>query len=164
MTNVIDVRRVAPDQWQQLRDIRLAALRDAPDAFASTYEREAAFDEATWRSRTQSSAQFFAIDGEQIVGIAAGYHDPVDCAPDERSVVSMWVAPSHRGQGIVALLVDAIADWARHDGAAALRLDIATGNDSARQAYLRAGFVVTGSAKPMPRDPSIIEQTMTLAL
>jgi hypothetical protein len=44
----VEIREIGAGDWQALRDIRLAALRDAPQAFASTYEREAAFAEADW--------------------------------------------------------------------------------------------------------------------
>jgi hypothetical protein len=45
------VRATTTTDWQALREIRLQALRDAPDAFASTYAREAAFGEDEWHRR-----------------------------------------------------------------------------------------------------------------
>ena len=39
------VRATTTTDWQALREIRLQALLDAPDAFASTHAREAAFGE-----------------------------------------------------------------------------------------------------------------------
>ena len=46
---MVSVRATGPGDWELVRDVRLAALRDAPDAFASTYEREAAYTEEQWR-------------------------------------------------------------------------------------------------------------------
>ena len=37
------------EEWQVLRDFRLEALQDAPGAFGSTYEEQAALGEAEWR-------------------------------------------------------------------------------------------------------------------
>jgi hypothetical protein len=53
------VREAGPGEWQLVRDIRLTALRDAPSAFASAYQREAAFTEADWRGRLSSSSATF---------------------------------------------------------------------------------------------------------
>ena len=39
------IRATTLADWQALRDIRLQGLRDAPDAFGSTYARESAFAE-----------------------------------------------------------------------------------------------------------------------
>ncbi len=36
------VRETVPDDWRALRDIRLTALRDEPDAFGSTYAEQVA--------------------------------------------------------------------------------------------------------------------------
>ena len=45
------VRATTMTDWQVLREIRLQALLDAPDAFGSTHAREAAFGEDEWRQR-----------------------------------------------------------------------------------------------------------------
>ena len=45
------VRATTMTDWPALREIRLQALLDAPDAFASTYAREAAFGEDEWHRR-----------------------------------------------------------------------------------------------------------------
>ena len=40
----VQLHRVRPDDWVSHRDLRLEALRDAPDAFWFTYADEVAFE------------------------------------------------------------------------------------------------------------------------
>jgi GNAT superfamily N-acetyltransferase len=160
---VIDIRRVEPDDWQQLRDFRLLSLRDAPSAFGSTYERERGFDEALWRERASSGATFFAVDGAVVVGLSAGIRNG-GCEPGERLLVSVYVVPTVRGSGVLDRLVAAVAGWARADGASILRLDVGVDNPRARHAYERCGFRATGETCRLERDPSIVEETMKLGL
>ena len=54
------VRATVVDDWQVLRDIRLEALRDAPAAFGSTYERESGRGEARWRDWIARGGTFLA--------------------------------------------------------------------------------------------------------
>ena len=55
------VRATTTTDWQALREIRLQALRDAPDAFASTHAGEAAFGEGEWRRRASRDGSFIAF-------------------------------------------------------------------------------------------------------
>ena len=64
----MEVRRAVDGDWRSSRAIRLQALRDAPLAFASTYDREVAFGEEVWRSRIADSAQFLAFAPVTFLG------------------------------------------------------------------------------------------------
>ena len=46
----MEVQQARAADWEELRELRLQALGDAPDAFSSTLEQEAAFPEEVWRS------------------------------------------------------------------------------------------------------------------
>jgi ribosomal protein S18 acetylase RimI-like enzyme len=161
---VIEIRRVGADEWQLLRDIRLAALHDAPDAYESTYADEVLMDEAAWRARIRGAAQFVALADDEPIGLAVGLFQPTECQPDERLLVGVWVAPEHRGRRLVSRLVDVVADWARGEGASALVLEVAAGNDAALHAYQRLGFAATGESRRMARKPSVIETRMRRTL
>jgi hypothetical protein len=72
---VVEIREIGADGWRAMQDIRLAALQDAPQAFASTYEREVAFVQADWLRRISGGANFLAYApelGTAAVGIAGG--------------------------------------------------------------------------------------------
>ena len=49
----MEVRQMQSADWKELREVRLRALADAPGAFASTLEREAAYPDDVWRQRAQ---------------------------------------------------------------------------------------------------------------
>ena len=140
---MIEISMLHPDDWQVIRSVRLRSLRDAPGAFTSSYRREAAFDEMTWRHRATTCQWFVAKDGRAAVGIAGGIDGWSD-DPRDRELVGMWVAAPHRGQGAARLLLDAVGAWARSEGAITLRLGVREGNAAARTAYLHMGLISTG--------------------
>jgi len=158
---MIDVRTA--DDWALIRTLRLGALRDAPGAFTSSYDREAAFDETSWRDRARTGQWFVAFDGTDAVGVACG----IDGSGDgglRRELVGMWVAPTHRRQGVAARLLDAVAGWARSQGATTLALGVVEGNEPARLAYLTMGLVPTGEQVPVWDDPSRFVEMMEMPL
>lgn len=141
------VRKLTGDDWRMLRELRLAALREAPYAFGSTLEREQDRAEALWRERLDSpaSASFAAMLDGVPVGLAGGYLP--DGEPDAVELVSMWVSPDARGRRIAEQLVAAVAGWAREVGRAEVRLEVTAGNDTAARLYERCGFT-PGSGEP----------------
>lgn len=154
------VRRLQPEEWQVLRDIRLVALADSPSAFASTLAREQAFTEDDWRRRLTSGCSVVALDGGSpepgaAVGLAGGYlHDGVP------ELIAMWVHPGWRGSGAADQLVEEVAAWAREQEAARLTLWVVEGNAVAERVYRRLGFAHTGAAQPVPGNPSLTEVEM----
>ena len=156
------VRLVGPDDWAAVREARLQALADSPSAFASTLDRELAFDETEWRRRLTDGPWWLAEDAGRPVGLVAVY--PRDDGTDERHLVAMWVAPSSRGTSTATDLVEAVCAWAVRTGAATVALWVVDGNDRARRFYERLGFVLTGERQPLPTDPRVDEELMRRTL
>jgi ribosomal protein S18 acetylase RimI-like enzyme len=155
---MVTIERVHSDDWQTVRAVRLAALRDSPDAFWATYEGEVDQPESWWSDFFGVCAWFIARLDDEPVGIAAGLR--VEELDDERVLISMWVNPKARQNGIGRQLVEAVCRWARDDGASAIVLEVAEGNDAAASLYRSCGFVATGKSKPLDRKPSVIEHEM----
>ena len=149
---MVSVRAIGADDWALARDVRLAALRDAPDAFASTYAREAAYTEEQWRGWFSDRFALFVADlpGRPEPAGLAGVFDRDGAA----ALVSMWVRPDARGRGVGAALVDAAAGWARARGRDAMYLWVAEDNEPARRLYERYGFTPTGERQPLPSNPA----------
>jgi GNAT superfamily N-acetyltransferase len=160
---MVSVRQAKPDEWELMRDVRLAALRDAPGAFASTYAREAQYTEEQWRGRWLSDriTMFFAdvTDMPGSVGLAGAYVE--DGVAD---LISMWVRPDARGRGAGEALVGAAAGWARARGHDTLYLWVAEDNAAARRLYERCGFTPTGDRQPLPSNPAVPEIRLRLPL
>lgn len=141
---MISVREVTAEEWPLWRDVRLAALADAPDAFAARLDDWARGGERIWRERLTLPGAYNIVaeqDGH-AVGVARG-------VPGEDGVAwihSVWVAPGVRGLGVGAQLLSRVEEWARGRGSATLRLQVFEYNERAIAAYRRQGFVRTGAA------------------
>ena len=165
------VARARPDDWRDLRDVRLRALADAPSAFGSTLAREVAFPDDVWRERAAQGRTLLARtvpddDGRVggagaagvVVGVATVVPSPDD--PTAAELVSVWVDPGARGTGVAAALLRSADALATELGAWTLALWVTTTNIRARRLYERAGFAPTGETKPLPSDPRLAELRM----
>lgn len=154
------VRRLTPDDWALYRDVRLAALRDAPYAFASTLEREASFDEWQWRERLSSATTFVVVDG----GVPAATATALPAEAGDVHLVGMWVRADLRGTGVGQRLVSELVGWAREEDVAGVVLWVVSDNERARRFYAGVGFAATGVRQQMPEKPSVGEEQWRLAL
>lgn len=118
-------------------------LSDSPLAFHSTYERALTFTDDYWRELTVESARgedrvyFVAEDGDRWYGLAGGL-----LAPDATmvEVVSVWVDPACRGQGVATALIEPVVAWGVAGGATQASLWVHDENETAIRLYERLGF------------------------
>jgi ribosomal protein S18 acetylase RimI-like enzyme len=144
------VRRARMGDEPILRELRLQALGDAPVAFGSTYEREAARTSADWQRWMSPGVTFILDETGGARGIVAGMRDETD--PAVVHLMSMWVHPIARGSGGADDLVAALVAWAESEGARVVRLNVIQTNDRARRFYERNGFRNTGKEAIRERD------------
>lgn len=156
-----EVRRVLPDEWEALRDLRLRALETDPDAFGDTYERAVIDDDAAWRARADrpDGATFVAVASDSgFVGMASG--GPAPNRPDAGAVYGMWVAPEARGQGLGAALLDAVETWAREAGYGLIGLGVTTTNEPAFRLYTAKGYTDIGDRYPLREGSGLMIRIM----
>ena len=154
-----ELRTVGADDWQVMRDIRLDALREAPYAFASTYDREAAYPEQIWQERAAAGNSILAYrpeSGDTPVGLVAA----IELVAGELELVSMWVRPETRGRQVGPALVEAVMEYARARPVPRVHLWVTETNKAARRLYERCGFTPTGERQPLPSDPALMELAM----
>lgn len=148
----VEVRRVVEEEWRELRELRLRALRSDPVAFGSTWEEEAARPDPFWRERavrgasSATSSQWVAVENDRrLVGTAVGA-----LVEDRPHIFGMWVEPELRGRGIGGRLLDAALAWLRaaSPGRAVL-LDVNRKQTRAVVLYEARGFRFTGRSRPL---------------
>jgi ribosomal protein S18 acetylase RimI-like enzyme len=157
----LSVRVLDGDDWQAFRQVRLAALQDAPAAFTSTYEQEVGFDEEFWRMRLGRSSRLLAeLDDEPVGIVSVGLASEEDVA----ELFGMWVVPSERGHGVAWQLTEAAAEHARTQGRRAVKLWVSTDNGRAVAFFSSYGFRPGSERRPMTNDPATQEIAMVLPL
>lgn len=140
---------IGPEDWRRWRALRLAALAEAPEAFGSTLaEWSRAGDvESRWRDRLGGVALNLVASRS---GVDVGMVSATAPLASEVELISMWVAPEARGQGVGDALVDAVVGWAVAQGVSRVALSVRNGNEAAIALYRRHGFVDDG---PSDADP-----------
>jgi GNAT superfamily N-acetyltransferase len=159
---MVEVRETVMPDWPALRDIRLAALRNAPEAFSSTYDDQVRFGPEQWQQRIARGGTFLAfLPGTSgPAGMAGGYQ----AAPGLVELISMFVQPWARGHGVGEALVDAVLGWALARDAMTVHLWVTETNTPARRLYERCGFTPTGERQPLPSNPALPEIAMSRPL
>ena len=154
------IRRVRADEWREVRDLRLKALRDplAPLAFLETFDQASAEPDEFWQARASGGAegsrvaQWAAIaEGAWVGSVAVIAFRPgevdyygAEVTEPRANLIGVYVRPTHRRQGLLESLVATAAGWTAEQGFAELVLDVHEENSRAIGAYLRCGFEATG--------------------
>lgn len=162
-TDVI-VRRLRADDAELLRDIRLSALADSPDAFGETLHDARSAD---WHARTINGsvladrAVFVALAAVLPAGMAF-----VRCgSPGEPAFLGgMWVRPEFRRRHIGTSLVHHALDFLRAAGQAEISLWVTRGHGSVIRFYESLGFRSTGSTSTLRPGSDLVIDELRLAL
>ena len=159
----IEIQRLQPGEEERLQKVRLDALKDAPDAFGTTFQEANTWSKSRWSAQLQSLPTFIALlNGQDSGSVRSSPHAEKTTVAE---LISMWVAPEARGIGLGEALIDAVISWARAESYSRLVLEVSNENRFAIALYKRKGFQATGkiSSFPYPRQ-QIREQEMAMKL
>lgn len=157
------VRPLGPRDAAAFQAFRLRALREAPEAFGSTYEEEADLPLDTVAgllAPADGPAQVVlgafpegGQDGEALVGMVVCHRERRAKARHKASIGGMFVAPEARGLGIGrALLERVIAEARSWPGVEKLTLTVVERAATARALYHAVGF------RPYGLEPDSLRQ------
>ena len=163
-----EIRELRPTDWVSYKTVRLNSLKDSPDAFGATYEREVAISDSEWQSRLSakpgvniSYPLIAEIDGRPV-GLASAVIWAQD--PDVAYIYQMWVLPDVREMGIARTFLERISAWAGSRRCSLLKLSVTTLNDAAVRLYQRAGFKPAGPLEPLREGSALQTQPMVKKL
>lgn len=159
------VRRVRADEWAAVRDLRLRALADSPEAFWQTLADAEARPQSDWIERvarwaeapTQAMLVAEPAAGGPLVGMAGiePYDNEVEVDPATGEPVEpvarlvtdvwgVWADPATRGTGVGAALLEACVAWSRERGAVEVVLWVLDSKADTIAWYGRRGFAPSG--------------------
>ena len=162
------ITKLVEKDWKTYRALRLESLKDSPDSFGSTLERETEFTEKDWKSRLMPSKDpvhvlpLVALSNGKPVGLASGAVHAREATTAH--IYQMWVLKSHRGLGIGRSLLNRIKAWASELQLESLSLAVTISNTEAISIYQSAGFVSFGRPQPLREGSELLVQPMVLEL
>jgi GNAT superfamily N-acetyltransferase len=143
-------------EWEGLRDLRLRALADTPEAFGTTLAEASLRTDEEWKERYASRAEqatFVEEDEDgRLVGMASGFRESSE---EVVYLVGMFVSPESRGHGLGRRLLEAVERWARDVGATRVELEVNPAVGAAARLYERRGYRPTGKTRPLPSFPDV---------
>jgi GNAT superfamily N-acetyltransferase len=155
----VRVEELSPDDWQRLRDIRLAALHSDGHAFGGNVEAESQMTEAEWRAKFEIFTGLVAV----VDGVDVGFMSVENLKGDFGTtcwVGSCWVDSQHRRKGALRALFDYVDAVSEERNWGIQGLGVWIDNDGAITAYEKLGFSQIGEPQESTRKPGLYYQRM----
>ncbi|MBT2539425.1 GNAT family N-acetyltransferase [Streptomyces sp. ISL-44] len=168
------IRPVRGDEWEKVKELRIAALNDpaAPVAFLETVEQAESRPDEFWQARAEGAshgraARQFVAEGPggewagsvTVLVEESGTTDIFDRVIEQAQghLVGVFVRPGQRGSGLTEGLFEAALEWAwslEEPALERVRLFVHEDNARAEAFYRRFGFEATGTFVLVSADPS----------
>jgi ribosomal protein S18 acetylase RimI-like enzyme len=141
------VRKLTEEDVEALWALRLRALTDNPEAFATTYkETLAAGRERLFEGLRQKETFYFGAFEHGLIGMVYLRREEGRKSRHKGRILSMYVQPESRGLGVgKALLREVITQAKQLVGVEQLHLTVVTTNAAAHSFYRSMGFEVYGT-------------------
>jgi GNAT superfamily N-acetyltransferase len=137
------IRPLTLDDLPAFRPVRLAALRDHPEAYGASYEEELQGGPNNDIGRlivSPPGVTLGAFVADRLVGTVCLSVTSRVKTRHKGHLSAVYIVPEWRGTGLARELLAGVIDHARSIGLIALTLSVTVGNETARHLYLRAGF------------------------
>ncbi|KWR91021.1 GNAT family N-acetyltransferase [Cupriavidus sp. IDO] len=144
----MQIRLLTPADAAAFKDLRLAGLLEAPEAFASSLEEERDLPPETVAARLAATADksvFGAFDGAALVGVVGLMREEKAKHRHKAFIYGMYVAPGYRDRKLGRQMMErAMKLAATMPGVRQVTLCVNAANPGAIRLYESLGFVRFG--------------------
>ena len=155
----IEIVTTTVNDFDRLRALRLAALKDTPDAFGAKYEDEVNKPISEWQDRLKNTNWCFVVADGVDIGLLA-----VDRAEKDRNsdcwLSSWWIRDEFRGSGIPKLMLNWVEQLCIEKKWEKIGLGVWPDNLRAISAYKKLGFTEAEKLLPSRSIPGLMYLAM----
>lgn len=163
------IRPALVDDAVSLYALRLEALANHPEAFASDYASTAAQGAEVWAQRItdnlvdEGGVIYAAAVEEQLIGTARIGRGDRPKTRHTATIAGVYVRPEWRNRRVAEALLDACIGWGRAHGVVIFKLAVVTTNAAALRCYTRCGFAVYGVEPKAIRHDGVFYDELLMA-
>lgn len=143
---MMQIKPLGSEDWTIYRDLRLAALKNDPTAFGSSFEEESQYDQATWIRYTKGV--YAAMTKDHAVGMIVVFFTTRMKYHHIAEIFGFYVSPEYRGQKIGEKLMEhALKLILENKSIIKVKLTVNVEQQSAVHVYEKFGFKRVGLMK-----------------
>lgn len=151
--NGVEIVRLPITEWQSYKSLRLRALKEDPQAFGSSYEKEIQHPDEKWQSRlADNELLVFAKMNGLVVGMMGAFQTDSDKISNSATVYGVYVSSEARGKGISGKLIEELLNLLKGNDIATANLTVNKDQQAAVGLYKKYGFWVTGEEESIMGD------------
>ena len=163
----MEIVKLRPEEWREYKALRLEGLKNDPQAFGSSYEKQSQNPDEYWEDRLakcEGPGQWllFAREDGKLIGLVGAFVQEDSTIAD---IISMYVTPKHRGKGIARRLMEAILAAVKEQPEISVaRLEVVEDQLAPLRLYESVGFQEISRKTVEKPWGEIVELTMSLPL
>jgi len=145
----MEIRVLTSSDAERYWVLRLEALQQNPEAFATSYEeavmRENPIDQTARNFSAEGNYTFGAFENAELIGVVTLLLEKSNKLKHRANIFAMYVTPKKQRLGVgYALLTEAINMAKTIGHIEKINLSVVASNEKAKKLYMKLGFKVYG--------------------
>ncbi|WP_273129100.1 GNAT family N-acetyltransferase [Bacillus weihaiensis] len=145
----MEFRLIQPEEAEKFRTLRLTALKECPECFASSYDEEKTISLARFKEQltTINSYVYGAFRNEELVGTLTLVEETKQKLNHRATIFAMYISCDYRKNGIGKKLLQEAIKKANELQLEQVYLTVVSSNEPAKNLYYSQGFKSFGYEK-----------------